>query len=189
MKLFIVIIVLTVLSSCNQEVKPIDKSGYTKKGKIIAQATFKKMGGEVVKNMKKGGVETAVLFCNKEASKLTAEMEQKYEVSIRRTSLKLRNTDNAPTDEEKAIIKKYNELKAHGEELKPIVESGKTEQIHFYAPIKIKKKCLSCHGQIGVSMEQKSDSIIKILYPSDKAIGYKEGDLRGIWSITFKSKK
>jgi len=30
-----------------------------------------------------------------------------------------------------------------------------------------------------------TDSIIKKLYPFDIATGYSEGDLRGIWSITF----
>ena len=47
--------------------------------------------------------------------------------------------------------------------------------------------CLVCHGTINETVTIKMDSIIKSLYPNDKAIEYSEGDLRGIWSITFKN--
>jgi hypothetical protein len=56
---------------------------------------------------------------------------------------------------------------------------------HFYAPIIVQKKCLTCHGEVGVDVTKKSDSIIESYYPKDLATGFKEGDLRGIWSITF----
>jgi hypothetical protein len=56
---------------------------------------------------------------------------------------------------------------------------------HFYAPILLQQKCLACHGEIGKNVTVKTDSIIKSFYPHDAATGFKEGDLRGIWSIAF----
>ena len=56
---------------------------------------------------------------------------------------------------------------------------------HFYAPIFLQQKCLACHGEIGKNVNAETDSIIKSIYPYDAATGFKEGDLRGIWSIAF----
>jgi len=191
MKKLSILISLVVLTffSCKESVKPLDKEFYAKEGKKAIQATFKEMGGKVEENMKKGGVKEAVPFCNKEASKITASMEEKFNISIKRTSLKLRNEDNTPTADEEKVLANFAELMKKGEKLKPIVEMDQEGKVHFYAPIKLKKKCLTCHGHIGTSMEKESDSIIKTLYPNDKATGYKEGDFRGMWNVTFNPKK
>jgi len=45
--------------------------------------------------------------------------------------------------------------------------------------------CLGCHGTEGGDINAKTLKIIKQKYPEDKATGYKEGDLRGWWKITF----
>jgi V8-like Glu-specific endopeptidase len=186
--IFVSLVILTFLS-CKESVKPLDKEFYAKEGKKVVKATFKKMGGEVEAKMKKGGVKETVPFCNKEASKLISSMQEKFNVSIKRTSLKLRNEDNTPTAGEQKVLEKFAAIVEKGEKLKPIVEQDQAGKIHFYAPIKLKKKCLTCHGQVGSSMEQASDSIIKKLYPNDKATGYKEGDFRGMWNVTFDPKK
>jgi hypothetical protein len=39
---------------------------------------------------------------------------------------------------------------------------------------------------VGESLLPVNHEKIKLLYPEDKAIGYNEGDLRGVWSIIFK---
>ena len=44
--------------------------------------------------------------------------------------------------------------------------------------------CLNCHGEKAVLAPGVQDALNKI-YPDDKAVGYKEGDLRGAWHITF----
>ena len=70
-------------------------------------------------------------------------------------------------------------------EITPIVEVDNNNNKHYYAPILLKANCLACHGKVDEFISVKTDSIIKSLYPDDKAVGYNEGDLRGIWSITF----
>ena len=160
---------------------------YTIQGKEIAQATAKKLGGTLVEKMKDGGVKEAVPFCNSKALSLTEEMAINFDVSIKRTSHRLRNEDNKPTGEENTIINNYIKLFSEGKKLKPIVEFDQLGNPHFYAPIIIQKKCLACHGELDADVTKKSDSIIKSYYPKDLATGFKENDLRGIWSITFKS--
>lgn len=179
-------IVLLFIASCQQGLSTKEKENYTAKGKEIAQATFKRMAGEVEKNMKEGGVSQAAPFCNAHASDLTAEMEEKYNVSIKRTSQKLRNDANAPTDEEKLVLEQFATSNSEGKDLKSFVSLDEKGLPHFYAPILLKDKCVACHGVLGETMKHETDSIIKVLYPNDKAVGFKEGDLRGMWSITYK---
>ena len=135
--------------------------------------------------MKLGGPAQAIPFCNVEAIPLTQRLSDKYEVTIKRTSDKLRNPANKPTERELKIINNYHRLISEKKEITPIVEVDSNNKKHFYAPIMMKANCLACHGKIEEFMAVKTDSIIKSLYPNDKAIGYNEGDLRGIWSITF----
>ncbi|HFS67373.1 MAG TPA: DUF3365 domain-containing protein, partial [Flavobacteriia bacterium] len=90
-----------------------------------------------------------------------------------------------PNAEEKKVIEAYLSSLKEKQNLEPIVHREKDNKVHFYAPIIMQKKCLACHGTLGKDITKQTDSIIKSFYPLDKATGFKDGDLRGIWSITF----
>ena len=187
-KLSIVLILFIGLMSCTNKLSEAQKEQFLAKGKEVAAFTAESMLKEVGKNMQQGGVVQAVPFCNVQASHLTQDISNHYGVTIKRTSLKLRNEKNAPNARELEILNQYQDLVAQKGELKPIVEQNPDGSVQFYAPIKLMQKCTVCHGVVGETMTVQSDSIIKSLYPVDKAIGFKEGDLRGIWSITFPEK-
>ena len=179
-------IIIILFSSCQKELTEKEKSNYIIKGKEIAQMTVKNLGGNLIKHMKEGGPQQAIPFCNTAAQPLTEEVARKYNVLIKRTSHKIRNENNKPTKAEETILKQYLTLISNNnKELKPIVSKDKEGKVHFYAPIKLEAKCLACHGTIGKEVTTKTDSILKALYPNDKATGFKTGDLRGIVSITF----
>jgi hypothetical protein len=179
--------VLIGLISCDKTLSEKEKIEYTTKGKEIAQASFNALSEKLIEQMQQGGTQKAIPFCNVEALPITKELSKKYNAEIKRTSNKLRNLANKPSERELEIIQKYeNEIVKNMENF-PVVELNEKNQINFYAPIKIKANCLVCHGKVEESVTIKTDSIIKSLYPNDEAIGYNEGDLRGIWSITFKN--
>lgn len=182
-KRILTVIFLALLVACNQKetLTPKEKEIYLQKGKTIAKAAFKELSSNLITQMKAGGVTQAIPFCNTKAMPLTNKVSEAHNVTIKRTSDKYRNELNKPTERELEIIKSFKKLNTEKKEIKPVVEIGKDAKKHFYAPIKIKQKCLGCHGQVN----PKVDSIISIHYPKDLAKDYKEGDLRGIWSITF----
>lgn len=183
--LFLFLITIFITSCSSDKLSEKEKQTYIAKGKEIGKATVKKLGSNLMENMKKGGPQQAIPFCNAKANPLTKEMADKYNVSIKRTSHKIRNENNNPNEIEENIIKQYLESITKGEKLKPIIEKDKNGKVHFYAPIKLEGKCLACHGVIGKQISSKTDSILKVLYPNDKATGFKIGDLRGIVNITF----
>lgn len=77
-------------------------------------------------------------------------------------------------------------LKKSGQALKPIVKQVDDQTIAFYAPIKVNAMCLQCHGKVGETLKSEDYAVIQKYYPNDKAVGYVDGDLRGMWSIQFK---
>lgn len=171
--------------SCSEGFSEKEKQQYTEQGKEIAQATFKELSSNLMVQMKAGGPAQAIPFCNVQAVPIAEELSKKYNVVIKRTSNKLRSCENEPSERELEIMDQYEQLISENKELKPIVEIDKDQKKHFYAPIKIKANCLVCHGKVNETMTVKTDSIIKSLYQFDIATGYNDGDLRGVWSITF----
>ncbi len=165
--------------------KDTNKADYAKRGKIIAQSTGKTLKGRLKSAIQKGGLKNGINICNNVAQKLMDSMSVVHNAKIKRTSLKLRNLDDAPNQEELAILSQYDREIAQGKQIKPIVRKAK-DGIHFFAPIFIEDVCLNCHGTIGKKLKAETYKEIKKFYPKDEAINYKKGDLRAIWSITMK---
>jgi len=182
-----VFLILTSVLACNNSLSKKERESYIVKGKKVAQASFKEISGQLIAQMKEGGPAQAIPFCNQKALAITHQLSEKYKVTIKRTSDKLRNQQNTPSERELEIIQDYKNSLANNMELKPIVELDNTAKKHFYAPILLKAECLVCHGNLNETIGLETAAIVKSLYPNDKAIGYTEGDLRGIWSITFKN--
>ncbi len=158
---------------------------YLKKGKMIAQSTGKTLKGKLKAAVQKGGLKNGINVCNGVAQKLMDSMSVVHNAKIKRTSTKLRNLDDAPNQEELAVLSQYHKELAKGNKIKPIVRKAQ-DGIHFYAPIFIEDVCLNCHGVIGQKLKPETYKEIKKYYPKDEAINYKKGDLRAIWSIVMK---
>ncbi len=183
--LLLILLILITVSCSNNELSKKDTILHANKGKEIGQALVKNLGKNLMANMKQGGPKQAIPFCNVAANPLTQEIATKHNVSIKRTSHKIRNSNNIATLEEKSILTNYLNSLDNKKVLKPIVKKETDGKIHFYAPILLEKKCLACHGTIGKEVTYKTDSILKVLYPNDKATGFEIGDLRGVVNIGF----
>ena len=188
MKPLISLVTIILLVSCtNNSLTEKEIKDYTLKGKEIGKATVKNLGSNLMKHMKEGGPQQAIPFCNAAANPLTEGVAKEYNVAIKRTSHKIRNEENSPNTKEEEILNQYLASLSKGEKLKPIISKDKDGKVHFYAPMILEAKCMACHGTVGKEVTVKTDSLIKSLYPNDKATGFNIGDLRGIVNITFES--
>jgi len=124
---------------------------------------------------------SALEFCTVKANELTKEVNKKLPsyAKVRRTALKVRNnSQNKPDAVDKKVMNDYiAAIKAKTFTPKDIkvVEEGDTTRI--YKPLLAQGVCLKCHGS-KISPEI-SRSLAKS-YPHDQAVGFKEGDLRGV---------
>lgn len=173
---------------------------YINKGKETASATTKKttteigldyalgtkkvLGKNLMSTIQKKGTLEALQFCNHKAYPLTDSMSVKFNAKIKRVSDKPRNPKNTANKKELEIINQYKKLVAKKAEINPITETnnGKTQ---FYYPIVTNSMCLQCHGKPTQQVKPMTLKKLVALYPLDKATGYTENEVRGIWSITF----
>ncbi|SFV61111.1 Cytochrome c family protein [hydrothermal vent metagenome] len=123
----------------------------------------------------------ALAFCTGSADNITKEVNTKLPdyAKVRRTALKVRNNSvNTPDATDKKVMQDYEEAIAAKtftpKDIK-VVQEGDVTRV--YKPLVTKPVCLKCHGS---ELNPKIADGIKSAYPQDKAIGFKEGDLRGV---------
>jgi hypothetical protein len=150
-----------------------------------AAITTRVLGKKLHLLVKKEGPEYAVEFCSKEAMRLTDSVSNAMGLNIRRLAKKYRNPDNETLGKDSLIFKKYIiDWLAHQPLNEQIIINKRGNPV-YYNPIRVKHFCLTCHGEPGKTMNPDLAEKIKKHYPEDKATGFKEGQLRGMWVITF----
>jgi len=141
----------------------------------------------LIKQLKSEGTLSAVAVCSDTAQVLTNNFGLKKGVYIKRVSFKNRNKHSLPDEFEARILQEFEQIKKEGKlnsdtEYFEIIIENDYQYLRYMKPIKIGAACLKCHGnEEKISTEVKEQIVKK--YPDDKAVGYKNGDLRGAVSI------
>lgn len=133
--------------------------------------------------MKEGGPPNAIQVCNTRAPGIAEEISRTSKLDIGRTSLKVRNPDNAADAWEKKVLESFEARKAKGEDPATLEHHEVVGNKFRYMKaivIPADMPCLKCHGE---QLDQAVQTKLKALYPNDKATGYKTGDLRGAITI------
>lgn len=159
-----------------------------------SKSAVQELAGKLMKEMKTamqaGGPVQAIKACNESAPLIASEISEKYNWQVGRTSLKLRNPANAPDAWEEAVLKKFAERRAAGESPEKmayfeVVEEKGQKNFRFMKAIGMpplaKMPCLICHGD---NIDSTISTKLNELYPNDKAVGYKAGEIRGAFTIT-----
>jgi hypothetical protein len=155
-------------------------------GETISSRAQKALSSQLKKTITERGPVAAVQFCSVAALPILDSVQTNFDVTIKRSSLWLRNPLDVPTEVEKRILEEYRTQLREGNTLEPVVKTVNDSQVLFAKPIMLDNPlCLNCHGQPGTQVTQDVQDILKTLYPTDQAINHSLGDLRGIWSITF----
>lgn len=182
-------LLLFVFISCNQSNQPGDADGsgfdttaFMRLGDSITVVVQQVLLSNVMLATKAGGAGHAVAFCNERAMALTDSLALKYNCRIQRISDKYRNPANKPGEKEAALLKKLGSLNAAS----PLIFNEDSILV-YYKPIRVAMPiCLNCHGMEGTNILPGTLEVIRQKYPDDLATGYKEGDFRGLWKITFR---
>lgn len=100
-------------------------------------------------------------------------------VELGRTSHKLRNPANAPRAWVSPLLAAY--LAQPGERAPRVVDLG-DGRWGYVQPIFVQPLCLTCHGS---SISEPLKARISTLYPEDRAVGFSDGDFRGLFWAEF----
>lgn len=154
-------------------------------GKKISKAFGGELKGVLEQGIASHGVVDTITACNKVAPGIADQHAQASGWSVGRTSLKLRNPSNAPDAWETAVLKDFDARKAAGEDATKlakaeVVDEGGKKVFRMMVAIPTAAMCTKCHG---ASIEKPAADAISNLYANDQAIGYKEGDIRGAFTL------
>jgi hypothetical protein len=137
----------------------------------------------LIGNIQSGGAASAIEFCNVHALPLL-NSPIPGPLSIKRTSIRYRNVQNAPDSAELAILDGFQKLQLAKQAIEPLLfEHNGT--YHYYEPILMQPLCLQCHGKVDADIAPETLAVIDTLYPTDRARNYSAGDLRGMFHIAF----
>jgi len=118
-----------------------------------------------------------MVMCSQSAQK----MGQNYNATlpkdskVRRTAIKYRNPNNKPDATDSAVMERM--VQEHNFKKPLVVDMG--SYFRVYKALPTHKPCLACHGD-KEKMPQKMKEILAENYPADLAVGFKEGDFRGV---------
>lgn len=161
-----------------------DLSAYEQEAEQVLQRLRAAMMAEMQKAMQVGAKE-AISVCRHLAPEIEARIETETGWEIRRTSLKVRNPDNAPIGDEKGLLQSMD-LKAMAGQSPSLLrtirltERNGEKTVQFMQATPTFDTCLACHGD---TIDPAVMSEIKALYPNDEATGYAVGDIRGAFSL------
>ncbi|MCG8669674.1 MAG: DUF3365 domain-containing protein [Pseudomonadales bacterium] len=154
-----------------------------------ARGITQQYGGALKKTLKAtimtSGPAAAIRTCSVHAPGISEQTAQLTGWQIHRTSNKIRNPNNKPNIWETQVLQQFADKAERGapienlEHHQVIMENGKPV-FRYMKAIKVQNLCLNCHG---THVSGPVKSAIKNLFPLDNATGYREGDLRGAFTL------
>lgn len=157
-----------------------------------ARGLVKEFGGSLKSALqsaiKEGGLTNGIGVCKTIAPDIAAGNSDAH-WTISRTSLKVRNPNNAATDWQRLQLEAMTRQPM--KDGKPVevwqVSEAKGEpDFKYMSAIPTQPMCLGCHGKnIAPEVQAKLDE----LYPEDQATGFSEGELRGAFVVTWQQRE
>jgi hypothetical protein len=141
------------------------------------EAFGKELKGELLAALEKGGPALAVEVCSQKAPQIATTLSEQRGFTLGRSSHRLRNSQNEPSEEIRSYLKEHAEQPASQSPVEVFDEESGWLVI---APIPAQPLCLTCHGDPQTFSPELKEALGKH-YPADQATGFEDGDLRGVF--------
>ena len=156
----------------------------------IGAAMLKELSQTLQAAMAEGGPLNAIGVCKNKAPEIAMNLSMKHQVQVYRIGTRARNPDmGVPNDWQTQALAQFESRLARGDKPYDIefVQVSKTGaydlELRYAKPIVLQPMCTACHGTPEQISPEVKDQLSK-LYPKDKAINYKPGELRGAVVVT-----
>lgn len=190
------LLVSSALALCLQGISPVlyaEQMSVTEKQVLAkdAKTQIMSLAGALTATLKQGikadGHAASVKLCNLQAPAITKASSAEggtTDWTVSRTSLKLRSPANTPDGWVEQVMRDFEQRKANGEPVKAIAHTEVRDgKFYLVKAIPTKAGCLACHG---TNIAEDVKSKLADLYPDDKATGFNEGDIRGVFVASKK---
>lgn len=185
MQISIAVVIAIFIGSCGAEKNHTDEE-LMMKSHEVTQKVFANLSQRLKDQIEKGGVAQAIDYCHLHALSITDSLSKTENVTVRRSTLQARNAANRASGQDSVVINNYLTAIKEGQVVKPVLSRYSDGTYDYYAPIYISDFCLQCHGTPGKDITSDNLSLIRSKYPDDLATGYSNGDLRGVWVVSYR---
>lgn len=158
---------------------------YIAKGKQIVRQSFAALSTRLQQAIVAHGSDSALAFCSVHALPITDSLSHQFQATISRTASRYRNRENAPDQSDQLILNHFSKLQLEIGNLPDTLLVNARGEYVYLAPIVTLPACLQCHGAPESEIKPQTLALIQSLYPEDRAIGFREGELRGLWKVKF----
>lgn len=153
----------------------------------LAREFNARLRGKLELAMSEGGPLEAIEVCKTHAPGITESLQEQH-ITVKRTSLGIRNPANAPDQWESRVLTFFDQEKEAGADVTSLEhfalfkkEDGDT--FRYTRAIPTGPVCLICHGE---NIAPDITEALSATYPADAARGYKLGQVRGMVSIVIR---
>lgn len=136
----------------------------------------------------RGGPEGAIAACREQAPALARAASAESGWAVRRVSLRERNPKALPDAWERGVLAEFDRIAAARGTAAPIEHAevvatpdGRRERRYMRA-LPTQELCLACHGA-RVSLSAGVTERLRTLYPADRAVDYRVGEIRGAMTL------
>lgn len=160
---------------------------WVEKSRELSMQLGMELKAELGAAIQKGGPVAAIDVCHTRAPAIAARLSSESGARVARTALRVRNASNAPDDLQRAVLEQFAGDMAAGKVEGPleaafeIKREGGIER-HYMRAIPTEALCLTCHGE---TLAPELAAAIARDYPGDQATGFKQGELRGAFSVVW----
>ena len=156
------------------------------RGGAIATTVAQGLAQRLQAQLKEKGAAGALDFCSQTALVLTDSLTADQPgVNVKRTSTRIRNPRNQPDEHERLALAWFDSARAASGALPAAyVQPVSATEARFYRPLVIAPFCTQCHGEVE-KLDPQVRAALQQRYPNDQAIGYKEGDVRGVIRVSL----
>lgn len=155
--------------------------------RAAVKAFASELQGELKAAMSAGGPVSAISVCKEAAPAIARDISEQTGWQVGRTSHRLRNPANKPDAHEAGILARFLEARENGADPATLetydvvmLANGRTAYRYMKA-IPAQAACLACHG---ANLAPEIEASLALSYPDDQATGFREGDIRGAFTIT-----
>ncbi|MCA9785090.1 MAG: DUF3365 domain-containing protein [Calditrichaeota bacterium] len=172
-----------------QVMSPDEIAHFKEQGALRSGEVMSALMSQLNQALTAKGPAGALDFCSTRALRMTDSLAHRDPaVDIKRVSRKTRNPLNSPDRaEQRALEIMHSHADVGGDvpsELMQKYRRGQRTIVRYYRPIRMGATCLACHGNPADFSPDLSQALEKI-YPSDQAVGYGLGELRGLLRVEF----
>jgi len=180
--------VLSVVAISNAASAPEELvEGNLSEARKLAKDFGVRLRDHLMHSLQEQGPVGAIDSCHFSAPGIRNRLEEMH-ITVRRTSLKLRNPDNKADAWETRALQFFDAEQVAGADAAnlehyALIPGEHNWEFRYFKAIPTGPVCLGCHGD---NLAPEVQQAILAKYPDDSATGYSLGQVRGAFSITIR---